>query len=140
MAQAEDPISEYKKWKEHGEGLRAQARHAMELRFKELMTEAAQIAVDYQMDFGATLKAPPQVTAFKVKSGASKPKPKAAPVADSKPANPVAGPKVAALEKKLAGAKKKLDAMKASGGSTKALEDKVYEIEDELRLAQTLGG
>lgn len=111
----------------------------MELRFKELLTEAAQIAVDYQTDFGAVLKPPPQVMVFKAKTGAAKPKAKA-PVVDIKPATPAAGPKVAALERKLATARKKLDAMKASGGLTKALEDKVYEIEDELRLAQTLGG
>lgn len=139
MAQVEDPIAEYRKWKQHGELLRTQARQALELRFKELLTEAAQIAVDYQSDFGVALKPPPQVLAFRAKTGAAKPKPKAAPVVESKP-NPVAGPKVAALERKLATAKKKLETVKASGGSTKSLEDKVYEIEDELRLAQSVGG
>ena len=138
MAQAEDPISEYRKWKQHGEQLRTQARHAMELRFKELLTEAAQIAVDYQADFGSVLKPPPQVLAFKAKT-AAKGKAKAQ-VVDSKPPAPAAGPKVAALEKKLATAKKKLEAVKLAGGSTKSLEDKVYEIEDDLRLAQSVGG
>ena len=142
MAQAEDPILEYRKWKQHGESLRSQARQAMEVRFKELLTEAAQIASDFQNDFGGVLKPPPVVTSFKTKAGAkgkpaSKPVSAAAPVAVSAP---VAGPKVAALERKLATAKKKLDAAKASGGSTKALEDRVYEIEDDLRLAQSVGG
>ena len=109
----------------------------MEVRFKELLTEAAHIAADYQADFGGTLKPPPQITAFRVKAGA-KSKPKAAAV-DVKP-KPVSGPKVAALEKKLAGAKKKLETVKAAGGSTKGLEDKVYELEDELRLAVAVGG
>ena len=139
MAQAEDPISEYRKWKQHGELLRSQARHAMELRFKELLTEAAQIAVDYQSDFGSVLKPPPQVLAFRAKTSA-KGKAKAPVAVESKPAAPAAGPKVAALERKLATAKKKLEAVKASGGSTKSLEDRVYEIEDELRLAQSVGG
>jgi len=39
------------------------------------------------------------------------------------------------LQKKLAGAKKKLEDVKASGGATRVVEDKVYEIEDALRLA-----
>lgn len=133
MTQADDPILEYKKWKEHGESLRAQARHAMEVRFKELLTEAAQIAADYQTDFGSPLKPPAPVTAFRVKVAAAKGKAKA-PAVEAKAAT-VASPKVAALEKKLATAKKKLEAAKASGGATKNLEDKVYEIEDELRLA-----
>lgn len=135
MAHTEDPISEYRKWKQHGELLRTQARQAMEVRFKELLTEAAQIAADYHTDFGGTLKPPPQVLSFKAKSGAKKKT--AAPVVEAKPP---AGPKVAALQRKHATAKKKVDAAKASGGSTKALEDKLYEIEDELRLAQSVGG
>ena len=142
MAQAEDPITEYRKWKQHGELLRTQARQAMELRFKELLAEAAQISADYQADFGGVLKPPPQVLAFKAKTApktAAKGKAKVA-VVDSKPPAPAAGPKVAALERKLATAKKKLDAAKASGASTKVLEDKLYEIEDELRLAQSVGG
>ena len=36
-----DPISEYQKWKQQGESLRAQAKQAMEGRFRDLLTEAA---------------------------------------------------------------------------------------------------
>ena len=113
----------------------------MEVRFKELLIEAAQILADYQADFGGVLKPPAPVTVFKTKQGA-KPKAKPpVPAAESKPpASAVSSPKVAALERKLATAKKKLDAAKGSGGSTKTLEDKVYEIEDDLRLAQSAGG
>jgi len=136
-------ISEYQRWKQQGESLRAQARHAMEARFRELLTEAAQIAQEYQADFGATLKPPPSITAFrykasakaKAKKAAAKPA-KAAPVPAPPPTPaPKADPKIAALEKKLAGARKKLEAAKASGSPTKNLEDKVYELEDDLRLA-----
>ena len=44
-------------------------------------------------------------------------------------------PKVTALRKRLEVAKKKLDAAKAAGSPTKKLNDAVYEIEDDLRLA-----
>ena len=141
MAEVVDPIYEYKQWKQHGESLRTQARQAMEVRFKELLTEAAHIFSDYQVDFGSALKPPPVVTAFRVKTSAKVKAKAPAPVAGTATSVvPVAGPKVAALEKKLATAKKKLEAAKASGVSTKALEDKVYEIEDDLRLAQSVGG
>jgi hypothetical protein len=44
-------------------------------------------------------------------------------------------PKIVALEKQLAGARKKLEAAQAKGASTKNLEDRIYELEDDLRLA-----
>ena len=43
--------------------------------------------------------------------------------------------KVVGLQKRLTTAKRKLDEAKASGTPTRPLEDRVYEIEDELRLA-----
>ena len=58
---------------------------------------------------------------------AAAPAPVAAPVKTD--------PKIVALEKQLAAARKKLDAAKEKGASTKNLEDRVYELEDDLRLA-----
>lgn len=132
-------ISEYQKWKQQGESLRAQARQAMEARFHELLAEALQIAQEYQTDFGVALKPEPPVTAFRFKSGSkakSKKGAKAKPAAvPEKPPVAVPDPKVLALQKRLAQAKKKLEAAKAGGGPTKNLEDRIYEIEDDLRLA-----
>src|SRR5262249_9267774 len=82
-----DIITDYQKWKQQGENLRVQARQAMEGRFRELLVEAVQIAEEYRADFGAALKPPPQVTAFRYKASA-KAKPK-------KPAPPKAGAKSA---------------------------------------------
>jgi len=141
-----DIINEYQKWKQQGEDLRVQAKHAMETRFRDLLTEAAHIADEYRTDFGAVLKPPPAITAFrykasakpKVKKAAGKVKPAAAApgAAKAEPA-PAAkvNPKVAGLQKRLATAKKKLEDAKAGGATTRPYEDKVYEIEDELRLA-----
>jgi hypothetical protein len=42
---------------------------------------------------------------------------------------------VAGLQKRLVTAKKKLEDAKAGGATTRPYEDKVYELEDELRLA-----
>ena len=141
-----DVINEYQKWKQQGEDLRVQAKHAMETRFRDLLNEAVHIADEYRADFGAVLKPPPAVTAFRYKASA-KPKAKkpagkvkpaaAAERAPAKPEAPAAkpNPKVIGLQKRLAAAKKKLEDAKAGGATTRPYEDKVYEIEDELRLA-----
>jgi hypothetical protein len=140
-----DVIREYKKWKQQGEDLRVQAKQAMEARYHELLAEAVQIAKDYRADFGEPLKPPSPITAFRYK-GSAKSKPKKAAVERSteknlrevpQPAPSAAKPnaEIVGLQKQLATAKKKLDKAKASGKPTKAVEDKIYEIEDELRLA-----
>jgi hypothetical protein len=135
-----DIISEYQEWKQHGEDLRAKAKQAIESRFRELLAEAIQLAEEYRTDFGMALKPPPPVTAFRYKPGAKKtagrrkpaPKPAAPPV--KQPA-PKPDRKVAGLQKRLSTAQKKLDAAKAAGAPTKDLDDKIYEIQDALRLA-----
>jgi hypothetical protein len=120
-------ISEYQKWKQQGASLRTQAKQAMETRFRDLLVEAAQIAQEYHADFGVNLKPPVQITAFRYKAG-TKPAPKkAAP----KPADP----KLVELQKRLAQTNKKLEVAKAAGKDTKNLDDKIYEIEDAIRLA-----
>jgi hypothetical protein len=139
-----DVISDYQKWKLQGENLRTQAKQAMEGRFRELLTEAVSIAEEYRADFGAPLKPPPAVTAFKFKTsskgkGKKAAKPPAAvktPAAKAPEAKPdKADPKVAGLQKQLVTAKKKLEEAKAANTPTRKLEDRIYEIEDELRLA-----
>ena len=141
-----DIINEYQKWKQQGEDLRVQAKNAMENRFRDLLSEAVHISEEYRTDFGAVLKPPPAVTAFRYKASAKpkakKPAGKAKPAAaaeraTSKPEPPAAklNSKVPGLQKRLATAKKKLEDAKAGGATARPYEDKVYEIEDELRLA-----
>ena len=140
-----DVITEYKKWKQQGEDLRVQAKQAMETRYHELLAEAVQIAKEYQADFGEPLKPPSPITAFRYKGSAKSKTKKAAverPTAKNlrevpQPAPSAAKPnaEIVGLQKRLATEKKKLDKAKASGKPTKAVEDRIYEIEDELRLA-----
>ncbi len=144
-------ISDYQKWKQQGENLRTQAKSAMEVRYRELLLEAIHIAEEYREDFGSALKPPPAVTAFryktpakakKVKPASGKPKAAAAPAKAEPPAakaepakpDPKPDPKLAPLQKKLDGARKKLEAARAAGTATKNIEDRIYEIEDEIRL------
>jgi hypothetical protein len=139
-------ISEYQKWKQQGEDLRVQAKQAMESRFRELLSEAVEIAEEYRSDFGGPLKPPPPVTSFrykahaKIKAKAKKPAKPTAPAKTAAPSReepkpPKPDPRIAGLQKRLATAKKKLDDAKTAGTPTRVLEDKIYEIEDELRLA-----
>jgi hypothetical protein len=127
-------ISEYQKWKQQGASLRTQAKHAMETRFRDLLVEAAQIAQEYHSDFGAALKPPVQITAFRFKTAAKGAVKKAAAPKALEPVKK-ADPKVVELQKKLAAANKKLETVKAAGKDTKNLDDKIYEIEDAIRLA-----
>src|SRR5438309_132363 len=134
-----DVISDYQKWKQQGEDLRVQAKQAMEARFRTLLTEAAQISEEYRADFGAQLKPPVQITAFRYKTGVKSKKPaskKAAPAGAPPPALAPAkpNPKVVSLQKRIAAAKKKLDDAKSGGSPTRPIEDKIYEMEDDLRL------
>jgi len=135
-------ISEYQKWKQQGDDLRIQAKQAMETRFRELLVEAVQIAEEYRADFGAPLKPPPGVTAFRYKFGARpKPKKDRKPNAAAKSAIPPQAapakpsPKIAGLQKRLVAAQQKMEQAKANGAPTKNLEDRIYEIEDAIRLS-----
>jgi hypothetical protein len=141
-----DILSDYQRWKQQGESLRAQAKQAIESRFRELLTEAASLAEDYRADFGVPLKPPPPITAFRYKAG--KPKPKKAAKPHAKPAADVPGPepkpkkadpRIDRLQKQLATARKKLEDARSAGAPTRRLEDRIYEIEDEIRLAGQAG-
>ena len=134
-------ITEYQKWKKQGEQLRTQARQAMETRFHELLSEAALIAQEYHRDFNATLKPPVNITAFRYKVAAGRKGKKAAKPAATAVEAPAekpaasADPKLTALAKRRAQIQKKLEVAKAAGKPTKNLDDRLYEVEDEMRLA-----
>ena len=140
-----DVISEYQKWKQQGDDLRLKAKQAMESRFRELLTEAVQIAGEYREDFGSVLKPPSSVTSFrykaavktKTKKGEKAKTPaksdRVEPKAEAPPQKP--SRKIAGMQTRLETAKRKLEEAKAAGKPTRVLDDKIYELEDELRLA-----
>jgi hypothetical protein len=98
-------------------------------------------AEEYRADFGKALKPPPLVTTFRYKaSGKPKAKkaakqPAAKPAAQAAPSAPAADSKTKRIQRQLETARKKLEDAKAAGKTTRPLEDRVYEIEDALRLA-----
>jgi hypothetical protein len=133
-----DAISEYQKWKQQGESLRAQAKQAMEGRFRELLVEAAQIAQEYQRDFGQSLKPPATITTFRYKAATGH-KPKKVAARPAAPRSTAPNPKIAELQKRRNQIQKKLDAAKTAGKPTKNLEDRLYEVDDEIQLAGRTG-
>src|SRR6266566_4346448 len=111
-----DVISEYQKWKQQGDDLRLKAKQAMESRFRELLSEAALIAEEYRADFGAVLKPPSPVTAFRYKAHAKtkskkpgKPRSVEKVVRAQPQVEPVpqkSNPKIGGLQKRLATGKR----------------------------------
>ncbi len=130
-----DAITEYQKWKQQGESLRMQAKQAMETRFRDLLIEAAQIAQEYHRDFGGALKPPASITTFRYKTTAGHKSRKPAAKTVAVKTSPPADPKIAVLQKRREQIQKKLEAAKTAGKPTRNLDDRLYEVEDELRLA-----
>src|SRR5580692_7223413 len=103
-----DAISEYQKWKQQGESLRAQAKQAMESRFRDLLVEAAQIAQEYQRDFGLSLKPPATITTFRYKAATGQKK--KTPAKSPAPRQTQPNPRIPELQRRKEQIQKKLDA------------------------------
>ena len=110
----------------------------MESRFRELLTEAVKVAEEYHADFRATLKPPVVVTAFRYKSGKAK---KPAPLSKQAARVAVAAPPPAKRTRR----SPRFRNSRRRGRSwmrprrranrRRDLDDRIYEIEDALRLA-----
>ncbi len=101
--------------------LRNQAKKELIARFHELANELLGIQRELLEDFGEKIALP------------AKPKKKATAAASATAPNEK---KAAAIQKQIEGQKKKLSDLQAAGKPTKTVEDRIYELEDELRLAQ----
>jgi hypothetical protein len=105
--------------------LRNEAKKELIARFNELANELLNIQQELRDDFGQKVTMP--VKPKKTKTAA------APAAAASVPSN---NGKVAAVQKKIDMQKKKLADLQAAGKPTKTVEDRIYELEDELRLAK----
>lgn len=154
-------LNQYREAKQNWLKLRSQARKELVARFHEVAAELLQIQKELLEDFGekvsmplkakkpaAKKAAPLPVAPLQPAAVAVKPAPAVtkAPPASTRPlfapvaAKPAAAKPVAAssaLRKKLDVQNKKLAEAKAAGKPTKAIEDRIYEIEDDIRVAQS---
>jgi hypothetical protein len=125
-------IEQYREAKNQYLKLKSQAKKELVARFNALASELLQVQRELLEDFGekVTLPAKP--------SAAKKPKPSGTPPAPAPAAvpSPANGARAAALTRQLDKQKKKLEEMKAAGKPAKTVEDRIYELEDEIRLLQ----
>src|SRR4051812_42551090 len=118
-------IEQYREAKAAYQKLHSQAKKELVARFNQLTAELLQIQKELREDFGHKVTNP-----TKAKSGRMARTPSMA--LESSPPNP----KIAAIEKRLASQKKKLEQALATGKTDKPIKDRIYELEDELRLAR----
>jgi len=121
-------IDQYREAKTSYLKLKNQAKKELIARFNELAGELLQVQRELREDFGEKIVMPAKPK--KPRAG----KTAAAESMSAPPEDAGAEKKTGLLEKRLERAKQKLAETKAAGKPTKLLEDKVYEIEDELRL------
>ena len=124
-------IDQYREAKNQYLKLKNQAKKELIARFNALASELLQVQRELLEDFGEKVSMPAKPSAAK------KPKAPAATPAPSAPApSPANAAKADALTKQLDKQKRKLEELKAAGKPAKTVEDRIYEIEDELRLLQ----
>ncbi len=127
-------IDAYREAKANYLKLRNQAKKELIGRFNELANELLQVQRELLEDFGEKVALPakgkkPRPAKPAVAKTAPPPEPPAAP-----------SPKESALQKQIDRQKKKLADTQAAGKATKAAEDRLYELEDELRLLRAEAG
>jgi hypothetical protein len=131
-------LDAYREAKSNYLKLRNQAKKELLSRFHELGNELIAVQRELLEDFGEKVSLPTKATAKKGAKVAAK-APAAAKSAPAETVSAEATAKVAALRKQLEKQKQKLSDLQAAGKPTKAMEDKIYEIEDEIRLAGAAG-
>lgn len=121
-------LDQYREAKASYLKLRNQAKKELIVRFNELATELLQLQKELLDDFGEKVAMPSKPK--KAKPGKSAP----AKAAEEAPPPAAPSPRRTALEKQLQSHKKKLAEAQAAGKATKSIEDRIYEIEDAIRL------
>ena len=125
-------IEQYREAKNQYLKLKSQAKKELVARFNALASELLQVQRELLEDFGEKVSLPSKGSA-----AAKKPKaPAPVPAGVTAAPNPANTAKVALLTKQLDKQKKKLEDLKAAGKPSKPVEDRIYELEDEIRLLQ----
>lgn len=120
-------LAQYREARQNWMKLRNQAKKELITRFHEVSAELLQIQRELLEDFGEKVTIPTKAKKGVAKKAAAAVAVVAAPVMKD-------SPEVAALKKKIEAQQKKLNEVRAAGKPTKAIEDRIYELEDDLRL------
>lgn len=123
----QNTIEQYREAKAAYQKLHNQAKKELIARFHQLASELLLIQKELKEDFGHKIAIP---TKGKVA------KPAAKPVVTPAPVPAATNPKIAVLEKRVAAEKAKLEKAVSAGKPDKPIRDRIYELEDELRLSR----
>jgi hypothetical protein len=131
-------LDDYREAKNNYLKLRNLAKKDLVNRFNELANELLQIQRELLEDFGEKVTIPskskkPRPTKPASKPGSDAPKPSTP--TEPAAAAPFASPKLLTVQRQLEQQRKKLAHVQAAGKPTKSIEDRIYELEDELRFA-----
>ncbi len=130
-------IEQYRQAKSDYLRLRNQAKKELLARFHQTANELFQIQQELLEDFGEKVTIPAKGKKLRPTKTAAKTPGRKASSAPAAPAPaPSVSPQLAALQQQLQKARKKLAEVQAAGKPTKASEDRIYELEDAIRLAQ----
>lgn len=133
---ASTTIEQYREAKSQYLKLRNQAKKELIARFNALASELLQVQRELQEDFGEKVSLPSKGAAVKKPKPPSVPSTEAAAASATTKPDPESAAKAAGLVKQLDKQKKKLQELKAAGKPAKAVEDRIYELEDEISLLQ----
>jgi hypothetical protein len=125
-------IDQYREAKNNYLKLRNQAKKELIARFNELAGELLHLQRELLEDFGEKIAMPSKAkkpSTAKTTKVASKPAPEPLVPPPTAPTAPMV-----ALQKQVEKQKKKLSDTQAAGKPAKVIEDRLYELEDELRL------
>jgi hypothetical protein len=128
-------IDQYREAKNTYLKLRNQAKRELISRFNEVSNELLQLQRELLEDFGEKVALP-----TKGKKPRQTRTPKPGVKVEKQSAVIPLPPKALQLQKQLEGQKKKLAEAQAAGKVTKTIEDRIYELEDELRLLTSQKG
>jgi hypothetical protein len=121
----QNTIDQYREAKAAYQKLHNQAKKELIVRFHQLSSELLLIQKELKEDFGYKISIP-------TKGKIARP----ARPAPAKPEPAAPNPKIAVLEKKLAVERAKLEKATAAGKPDKLIKDRIYELEDEVRLTR----
>jgi hypothetical protein len=127
-------LDEYRNAKNTYLKLKGQAKKELIARFNELASALFEIQRELLEDFGEKVAMPAKPKKSKPARRAAAPAPAAPAPPAEEPAAP--SPKVLAIQKQIESQKKKLAAAQTAGKQTRPIEDRLYELEDALRLLE----
>jgi hypothetical protein len=122
-------LDQYRQAKQDILKLHGAAKKELIARFNELANELLLVQKELREEFGVKMSVP-----SKPKTSRDK---KAVPAAKNETGKaPIESVEVSMLEKKLTAQKRKLEEASKNGKPEKPIKDRIYELEDELRLAR----